>query len=669
MDVKTKKRTRIAALIMACVLLLAAGGVTLGLLLKGKDDPGTGPIDNADRPWYETGGEDEPTPTTETYLIKNGASPYKIVLPENASQRLKFAANELRYFFEQATGVELPVIGDGEAENPRGKYLSVGATSVFRDSGASADYAELGLDGYRVKTHGDAIAMIGGSDDGTVYSVYGYLAKQFRLRIYTASVFDCERTAEAKLADLDLTDIPDIPLRTGGTALVWYRSETEMSRYRMKNMEQVWGLTGHSHFIVLPQEKYFTTNRDWYNGEGNQLSWINEEMRAEFVKNLKQIIVNSPDHIYFMLGIEDNMTQGDDGEGPTGPYAQMKAQLISAYKAEGKSVTDMGAAAYIHLLFINAVVREVNAWAAETLPGRPLEFGAFAYDCTAEPPVYRDSAGRVFPIEGIQAESNLGLMLAPIGSHASHPFSHTSNGASKAMFEGFALVTKKMYVWSYSTQFSDFLAPFNAWGFYKQNYMDFKRLGVTWLFEQGDLYYAPNFLELRQYLTSQLSWNSSLDSERLIVDFMKAYYGPAWSGVYEYFTLLRDRMAELEETYGLYSYFAYQLYTDFRNPLYFSKALLDQYERLFDKALAAVETIRESSPAEYARVRLAVTADRLPLRYLMLSMYYNYFDTADYLAMVYEFRDVAAQVGFKVLDEAHTKTVALLVDEWVKNAA
>ena len=44
-------------------------------------------------------------PTTNTYIVKNGVSPYKILIPENYSDQLYFAATEMQYFFELITGV------------------------------------------------------------------------------------------------------------------------------------------------------------------------------------------------------------------------------------------------------------------------------------------------------------------------------------------------------------------------------------------------------------------------------------------------------------------------------------------------------------------------------------------------------------------------------------
>ena len=40
---------------------------------------------------------------SDTYLVKNGVSPYSIVIPNGASDKLKTAAEELKYFFSLST--------------------------------------------------------------------------------------------------------------------------------------------------------------------------------------------------------------------------------------------------------------------------------------------------------------------------------------------------------------------------------------------------------------------------------------------------------------------------------------------------------------------------------------------------------------------------------------
>ena len=49
---------------------------------------------------------------TDIDLIANGATEYKIVIPETAGTSVKFAAEEIAYFVKNANGCNMPIITD-----------------------------------------------------------------------------------------------------------------------------------------------------------------------------------------------------------------------------------------------------------------------------------------------------------------------------------------------------------------------------------------------------------------------------------------------------------------------------------------------------------------------------------------------------------------------------
>ena len=589
---------------------------------------------------------EEPTVQyTDTYLIKNGVSPYKIVLPSNATARLEFAAQELQYFFSLSTGVQLPIISDAEVQNQEGRYLSLGGTAIAADAGVAPTYEEVNGDGYRIKTHGDAVVMIGNSDDGTVYSVYGFLEKQFNLKLYTPDYYTYDTVTEAFLIDFDWLNVPDFSWRCGGTYVSGSQPpatpsthERQLSRTRMRYMYgDGWGSYGHAHFGLLPPSKYYAEHPDWYYIPGNpengrpedcmQLAWANNEtgMWDEFVKNLKQDILNKPDQNRFHLGHEDNSYYPD-----TGNYQEVA-------QANG------GFASAVELIFLNYVVREINEWAAVEIPDRKLEFSMFAYGATLEPPVKKDENGNYVPFnENCVAEPNLGVMVTPIMMNTSHGYLDPSNEESARAFEGWAACTDIMHVWAYSAFFADYMQPVHGFGSYKRNYMDYKRLGVTSVFEQGiGEGYVPNFIELKQYLVSNLMWDCSLDTDDLIVEFMQVWYGAGWEYVYDYYTLMRSHMTELE-LQGVYAHVQDHTFND---PKLMPKAYLDQCDALFAKALS------EAKAAGDERGYFNIEAERLQVWYFLLELYDAYYSPEEYRSLIDEYARIAQEHNFLAHNE------------------
>lgn len=592
--------------------------------------------------------EEEQIKTTNTYVVKNGVSPYKILIPEGASTQLQLAASEFRFFFQEATGLTLEIVT--EAEDLKGKYFSIGETAIQKASGIKLDYDELGRDGYKVLTYGDAIVMAGTTDEASTYAVYGYLGKQFGLEIYGVETWEIEQTDRARLVDLDWTDVPDIPMRSGSTSYTWYKSLTNMSRMRVRNIDDGWGLATHTYFVILPPSKYVAEHPDWYNDPENptEICQTNEQAKSQFIENMKQIILDSPDCIYYEIGHEDGT-----------PKCQCETCQAVCAQYDGSYTA-------LSLLFTNEVVRALNEWAAKEIPERTLKFVFMAYTTTEVPPVQYDSATQsYYPYnhdEKLICEENLGVIYCPIGSHVSVPY--TENPTCSAYFEGWAVLTEHMYVWAYSCPFSNQLVPFDWFGAASQNYRDYVEMGVEFVFEQGFMDgYVPNFHELRQYLTSKLMWDTTLDTDTLVRNFMRNYYGTGWESIYEFYQLWRLRMVELQDQ-GMYSYVAAQMVQDWCQASLYPKSLLDQYEKLFDEALTANEALKETDPEQYEIIRDNIRADRCMIRYLEMEIYSTYYDYDTFKEMIDEFADISSIKNFVSYGEGNVRTVEDLVAEW-----
>lgn len=623
--------------------------------------------------------EEEPEQTTDTLLLKNGISPYKIVIPENASSDVKFAADELQYFFSLPTGVVLPIVTDKVVgDDTTGRFLSVGDTIIAQAAGLKPDYMTLGTDGYRIKTYGNAVAMLGGGDTGTIFSVYGYIYKQFRLKIYAADCFTYSEVKDAELVDLDFTDIPDIAHRTGGTyfgaswepwQITGDAARLQRSRYRMTCCWSApYALMSHTHFTILPPDMYYEDHPDWYctpdenKRETWQLDVSNQEMWSEFINRLKNIIDNGQ-HTgiwYYQLGVEDNAN-----EPTTDKYLKLKEQLG-------------GVASGVQLYFMNYVVQTINEWVIERYPDLHLGFSFFVYGNTFMPAPVKNTGTTSDPVyepyrytdpydgqeKDLKPVDNLVPMVAPIMQHRSHGYLDDTNPVSKVAFEAWGALSKEMHVWAYETYFADYLAPFNEWGSFKQNYTDYKRLGVSWVFEEGSPIKTPNFMELRQYLMSQLMWDTTLDTETLIVDFMHAFYGDGWEDVYAYFNLMRYRLYEMEKVPTAerkYAYINDNLALKYEERTeWFPVSLLMQCETCLERALSKVE----KDGYYYKNIECA----RIPNRYLLLNMYSSYFELSEYQAMVYDFKRVIEEYG---ADSYYSlfNTYGSLISGWLSKVA
>ena len=110
-------------------------------------------------------------PETKYDLVSGGSSKYFILIPEAASKNEIFAAEELQLFVKEATGAELAICKENEADMS-GSFLSVGNTKASQEAEINPTYGEVNSNGFVLKTVDDDCYLKGFSDIGTRNSVY-----------------------------------------------------------------------------------------------------------------------------------------------------------------------------------------------------------------------------------------------------------------------------------------------------------------------------------------------------------------------------------------------------------------------------------------------------------------------------------------------------------------
>ena len=96
-------KKRIIALLLSALCICSFG---VACNKKGEDGP-AGDVGEQPREKYRytDGVHNLTAPETEDYIVRNGQCDYKILLPKNADANLNIAAEELKFFFAEATGV------------------------------------------------------------------------------------------------------------------------------------------------------------------------------------------------------------------------------------------------------------------------------------------------------------------------------------------------------------------------------------------------------------------------------------------------------------------------------------------------------------------------------------------------------------------------------------
>ncbi len=576
--------------------------------------------EDPDTPIYEE-EEDVKLPATDIVLAKDGYTDYKIVMPSVPAAKELVARDELVEFFRKSTGATLTVISDADLTfNSDDKYISIGDTEILATSGVVLDSSVLGTDGYRIVNKGNTVMIAGTSDYGTLYGVYGFLNHEIGFETYAEDEIYYESVTELKLLQFDVTEVPDFEKRQLG----YYEVSKNMSyrdRMRVEVHGNDWIYGSHSHFTIMPKATYYAAHRDWYSPDGTQLCLTNEDMRQEFVKNLKNIIASHPDKHYILLGEEDSNTFCD--------CDNCKAALELYGTPSG-----------VDMVFVNKVARDIKAWLAETDPDRVLYIGTFAYLKTIPAPVVKKEDG-TFELThpDVKAEDNVFIYFAPLHANYSYGFLDKENNSETAeSMLGWQAVCDTFCIWTYSANFFNYFTNFNNWGTQALQYQELKSVGGKVIFDMGTWDTgAPSFERLRTYLSAKLMWDTEADTKKLIADFMTNYYKDASEYMTKYYDLMRTYLEVIKEDFNMDA----TCYVNYNNGKYWSKSYIDTCFDYFEKAIDSVSKYKDSDPTLYESLVKRIKMEKLSVLFVALQHYQQTYTTAEQKAMIDEFEEVA----------------------------
>ena len=264
---------------------------------------------NGDKP------DDSYIKNTDIVLFDEGKTDYKIVIPANPSDSEAFAAEEAACFMKLSSGADFEIVSDKDRNfNENDKVISVGNTSLLKGSGLEIKKSEMGDSGFIIKRFGNTVIIAGANEGygyGNIYGVYEFLRYEIGYEVYAADEIKVSGEKKGFVKDFDYSYVPTFNERS----ITEYVLEKDyVYRTRMKLVSPFtseFGLWGHSNALyILPYSVYGAKHPAWYTATGDvngryQLCFTNKEMRAEYVKRLKEIIDEKPDSKYFMLGHED----------------------------------------------------------------------------------------------------------------------------------------------------------------------------------------------------------------------------------------------------------------------------------------------------------------------------------------------------------------------------
>ena len=475
---------------------------------------------------------------TEDYIVKDGATDYSIVIPaaDRVTKYAKKGATELITFFKQATGLTLNLIyeeGEGFTHDASKKYISIGYTKMFESSGLTAPASVLKSQGARIVTLGKTIYMFGGGDQGNLYAVYDFLSLTLNYEYYHGDTWTIdEGVTELKLKNFDVTDVPDMEVRS----TFWgYVSMNSDYGYRFRAPSEAYIMPvgdverGASRTTFHNTSEIFVNGeKEWYSDNGEQLCYTAhgdddsyERMVERGAYVLERSLIDYPREQYpnyklFTISMEDN-------SGTCGCSA--------CRAAKEKYTQDSGAV----IKFCNDVMAAVNEWwdLPENEPYKRENFYLmfFAYGSFVNAPTVKNAEGKYEPAHRDCAlRDDVGAYLAANNINYFKSIYDEANATQRENVLAWFDIAPATFLWLYQINFSFYPSMFDTYRHFNAEGYNFYASGKPLIFQNQATFNAKDvtaFQGLNVYLESKLSWNSSLDSDELTENWFKAMFGAA----------------------------------------------------------------------------------------------------------------------------------------------
>ncbi|MBQ8757467.1 MAG: DUF4838 domain-containing protein [Oscillospiraceae bacterium] len=591
------------------------------------------------------------------YLASNGETEYKIVIPENASSLIQIAVSDFNKFFFEATGVSMPVVKDSEF-NGDGKFISVGETTLLKNTEITYSFDELGRDGYKIITEGDDLYLIGGADYGSMYASYELLGILVDWDYFAQDSYVLTKgLTQLPLYDLNVTDVPDFPIRVASDGVV-ETSNQALYRLRQRPLTEnfIFVKNHWAHNSIQFIKDSPDVNDTWYNAAKTQLCYTAhgdaqqyEKMQNACFETLKEALIQTPDRDAVTFTIEDNSDYCD-------------CDACNAMKAQ------YGALSSTVILFLNDLNARVRAW-FETEEGKPyarnLRIVFFAYNAfEAAPATYNSSTGKYEPNNGIKMDDGVYCMLAPIRMDYYRPITDPLNQEYYTNLKSWGdLAQGNLYLWYYSTNFWNYHAPYDCFDSFAENYRMAAECNAYYLFDQRQVderTTVTGWSTLKDYVCSKLGWDVDRNPEELIDKFFEGYFGPAapeMRVIFDQLRLLTEYNKEYNEMGGNAT-----IYLSLTDEKFWPKDVLQQWMVQYDLAVEKIAPLKESNPALYESYLEHIQKEKISTLYLLVECYsYN---TSVTLIDAYkaEFKELADKLGVTKYHES--SDISNLYDKW-----
>ena len=596
-----------------------------------------------------TGFQDVSVSETNYDFIRDGKTDYQIVIAENASDMVKSAAQELAGFVYEASSITMPIVKDsGLSYDSEQKYISFGENNLSKTAQITVDYSVVGSNGYIVKTKGQSVFFLGGSDYGTSYATYEFLKHEFGYELYAADEIVLEKGVKnKKLLYFDITVRPTFEWRHIPFVKVDFDSTNKM-RFRFHTPNEIFirfngGQWVHNALNIIPYNEENRTNHpEWFSSNVTtdpDLCYSNEGTLAEVIKVLKAHILAEPQKELVTISSPDGLEKWcrcEKCEANYDKYGADSATLIQ---------------------FCNKVNKEIKRWIKEELKeDRRIQILFLAYNPTRKAPVKQQN-GTYAPIdESVVCDEGVSVFLTT-GCTGDDFLTDTETQSARELAAQWKIISPHQFnYWIYTENYFHFLPFADSFGSLSSVYQFAQSKNTFFMLNngQGNTSESTGFCNLKTYLDYELMWNCDQNVNNLIDKFFAHYFKEANVPMRNLFNSLRtiSKYQRDHQNTSLVNY-------DIVNSEFYPLPFLEKCMEYIEEAYKAIEPIKDKDAELYQKLHNRINIESISIRYLLIDIYGATFTDSQLLEMKLQFKKDAEK-----LDITHLAETVLITTLW-----
>ncbi len=477
--------------------------------------------------------------SSDIVIIKNQTSEYSILIPDNADNLEKKAAEELQYYLQRISKVQIPILDNNIDEDGHCIYIG-----DFEQN----QVGHLKPEEIVITVSENDLLIYGGNSKSTLYAVYTFIENFLGCRFYSPEVEFVPVMDKVSIpAVLEYRYSPPITTRTVHSKL-YYENHNFADKRKTTYVafpRYVPDARVHTFHRFMPADEYYASHPEYYalrNGRRitTQLCLTNPDVLRIVTEKVALMLEEFPNEEVISVSQDDN---------------QQYCECENCRAIDEREGSPSGTMIY----FVNKV--------ADQFPDKMIS--TLAYQYTRKAPKH------------IEPAKNVLITLCSIECDRSAPIDEKCTDFAEDLV-AWGKLTDNVRIWDYTTQFTNFLAPFPNIYTLQSNIQLFRNNNAKWIFEQHS-HNPSELFELRSYFTAKLLWNPDLDQDSIITDFLNGYYEEAAPYIQNYLTTVHEEL-EKDPEFFLFLYGdPSQGFQSFLRP-----ELLRQYDAWYAEATEAV---------------------------------------------------------------------------------